>query len=226
MTRVLRLLVFIGCGVTLVLLVVLWVLYTLAQREPDFYADALAANPQEQARDGDDFERQLLRLQNESRTEEDWQVEFTETQVNGWLAADLPVKFPSALPPRVSKPRVGIDVNQLNIAFQFDSRRIKGVVNAEVDVFCTDVPRQLAVQIKRVRSGIIPIPITAIADRITLALRKLGLSVEWTEVDSDPVALIDFPNDLLTLGDKHIQIQSVQLLEETLVLSGKSISIK
>jgi hypothetical protein len=203
-----------------------WIIYASAQKEPDFYHAALELNEQTQIEQADVFEQRLLDLQNEARTKHQWQVVFTETQINGWLASDFPKKFPAALPPNVSDPRVGIDNDGLRMAFRFNSRRIKGIVQAEVDAFCTERPGQLAIQLKSVRSGLVPIPVNSIADRISTALRRLGVQVQWTEIAGDPVALIDLPPDKLRIGNKLVTIEAIELLDEKLVLTGKSVAVE
>jgi hypothetical protein len=125
----------------------------------------------------------------------------------------------------VNDPRVGIEKDLLRMAFRVDSKRIKCIVQAEVDAFCTDVPGQIAFRIKRVRSGLLPIPVKSIADRISAALRRLGADVQWTEIDHDPVALIGFSPDQLRLGNKRITIESIQLTEKKLVVTGKSVDV-
>lgn len=207
------------------LCIAIWVIYASAQREPDFYKVALELEKQTLAEQGIAFERQVLDLQNNARTMRQWQAVFTDDQINGWLASDFPEKFPGALPHSVSDPRVGIDKNALRVAFRFNSGRIKGIVQAEVDAFCTDVPGQIAIRIKKVSSGWVPIPVNSIADRISAALRRLGAQVEWSEIDSDPVALIEIPADKVRIGDKRVTIESIQLLENKLVLIGKSVEV-
>jgi hypothetical protein len=205
--------------------VAIWVIYASAQKEPEFYQVALSLSEQAQAEQGDGFEKQLIELQNNARTQRQWQAVFTEVQINGWLASDFSEKFPNSLPRNVSDPRVGIEQDMLRIAFRFNSTRVKGIVQAEADAFCTEIPGQIAVRIRSVRSGLVPIPMNSIADRVSAALRRLGARVQWTEIDRDPVALIDLPPDKVKFGNKRITIEAIQLLEQQLVLTGTSIDL-
>lgn len=210
---------------TIVLLgVAIWVVYESAQKEPEFYQAALAISREDGMKHGDEFETRLLDLQNAARANETWQAEFTELQINGWLANDFQEKFPNTLPQYVSDPRVGLAADDVQIAFRFDTGRITGIVQAEADVFCTEVPGQSAVRIKKLSSGLAPIPITKVADRITETLRRLKIGVSWTEVEGDPVVLLDLPPDLLKIGDLRIELESVQLLDQKVVLTGRSTS--
>jgi hypothetical protein len=206
--------------------IAVWILYLSAQKEPKFYQQALAISEQTLAAEGDEFEKRVLELQNDARTKIEWQVVFTESQLNGWLAADLSKKFPNALPPQVSDLRVGLSKDDLRIACRVKSGRFKGIVQARADAFCTDVPGQIAIQVKQVGTGLLPIPINSIADRVSESLRRVGLPVEWSEIDSDPVALISLPGDTMKIGDHRIQIESIQMLEKKMVVSGKSFPIE
>jgi hypothetical protein len=204
----------------------IWVLYTSAQKEPEFYQKALSLTEQAQTQLGDDFEKQLIELQNSARTEDRWQAVFEEAQINGWLASDFPEKFANSLPRNFSEPRIGIEQDVFRFAFRFKSTRVNGIIQAEVNAFCTKVPGQIAVRIKGVRSGLVPIPVNSIADRVSAALRQLGAQVEWTEIDRDPVALISLPPDKVKLGNKRVMIEAIQILEKKLVLSGTSVDLE
>ena len=221
-SRLIRSVVRIGLIGIVLLSVAVWVIYSSAQKEPEFYQAALTVDDEVHQQQGDQFEQQILELQNEARTKQDWQIAFTEDQTNGWLAADFLEKFPNALPSGVKDPRVVFGDHEVNVVFRFHSNRFKGIVQAKADIFCTDVPNQIGVQIKRVRCGVVPIPIDSIADRLTRALRRLGMNVAWTEHNSDPVALIDLPPEKIRIGKRKVEIEAVELVKGKLVLSGHS----
>src|SRR5262245_4542537 len=86
------------------------------QQVPQFYEQAIAAPVVQQQQAAEHFEHQALKLQNQIRREEDWRLEITADEVNGWLATVLPEKFPGVLPPDVSEPRVAIAPDRLHIA--------------------------------------------------------------------------------------------------------------
>ncbi len=209
-----------------VVAIAVWAIYVAAQKEPDFYQAALAVKEQDQVEQGSLFEKRVLEFQNDVRTRPQWQAVFTEGQINGWLARDFPEKFPGTLPPSVRDPRIGIHQDELRIAFRFHSNSLKGIVQARVDTFCTEVPGQVAIRIKRVGSGLIPIPVNTIADHVSTALRRLGARVEWTEIDRDPVVLIELPPDTIKIGNKRILLDSIQLLDKELVLTGESFELE
>jgi hypothetical protein len=224
--RLLRFLIRVSLMLLVVVTLLGWLVYRSAQFLPEFYQSALAVDEDLNATQGDVFETKLLDLQNDARSKTKWQATFSEAEVNGWLASDLLEKFPESLPENVLDPRIAISPNRLNLAVRLQSPRLSAVVVAEVDVFVTEVPGQIAIRIEYVRAGWIPIPVTRIADQLAQSLRRSRIRVSWTEMEGVPVALLTLPPDLVKLGNSRVELESIQLLEDTLVLTGVSIEEK
>ena len=100
--RVIYFLVF----VLISLAVGVYFLYRSTQFPPAFYQLSLDVDEEISAVEGDEFEVRILNLQNDARSNEQWQAIFTEAQINGWIASDVPEKFPDLLPDAVLEPRV------------------------------------------------------------------------------------------------------------------------
>ena len=96
---------------------VAWYAYRSTQNIPEFYQSALTTPPDLLDQQGQEFESRIFDLQHESHDRGEWQAVFTEGQVNGWLATDLPEKFPDAIPPQIAHPRIRIMDDELEIAF-------------------------------------------------------------------------------------------------------------
>src|SRR5437762_406956 len=97
----------------------LWCVYQASRRAPVFYQQAIAAPVAAQAEEGERFERAALDLHNQLQHFGRWETCLTQEQVNGWLAIDLPAKFPQALPSGLSEPRIAIDDGVLHIALRY-----------------------------------------------------------------------------------------------------------
>ena len=98
MRRIARRLLITAFAAALLAVLSLWCLYQASQQEPGFYQQALAAPAAAQAEDGDRFERTALDLHNQIQHTGRWEACLTQDEINGWLAIDLPAKFPQALP--------------------------------------------------------------------------------------------------------------------------------
>ena len=212
----------VGLVVLMVVLVVGWLIYKSAQTLPEFYQTALEVSAESNSAQGDLFETKVIDLQNAARTKTAWQAAFTSAEINGWLATDLMEKFPESLPAMIVDPRIAIGPNQLKLAVKYRSSRLSAIIVAAVDVFSTDSPGQIAVRIEYVRAGWLPIPVASIADRVSESLRRSGIRVVWTEMEGTPVALLTLPADFVKLGGSRVELEAIQLLDESLVLTGTS----
>ena len=101
-----RLLIALSCA-AVVLLVGLLVVYRASQQAPAFYEKALTREPAELRDEGQHFERQALALHNQLTSSGAWEVRFTEDEINGWLATELPAKSKIAPPAIVTAASLG-----------------------------------------------------------------------------------------------------------------------
>lgn len=192
-----------------------------ARQVPEFYERALAVEPGQYAEQGDRLEENLLELRNDAREEGRWQAVFTDEQINGWLAADLPEKFPRVLPKQLKDPRVAIEPDVARVAARYESRQLTTVISLAVDVHLTDEPNVLAVRIHQVRAGLLPVPLADWLDRVSLAASKGGIPLRWTEQDGDPVALVTIPLGHAN-ADRILRLEQIELRDGELVLIGRT----
>ena len=196
--------------------------YRATQQVPDFYQHALARQPQEQKAAADQLERQVLELHNEARRPGRWEARFSQEQINGWLAADLPTKFPGALPDGVSDPRVAIDPNHMQLAVRYDQGDVSTVLSMAGDAYLTDRPNEVAVHIDHVRAGAVPVPLSQFLDQIAERFLDAGLPLRWTEQEGDPVALVTLPLDREEFKGKQLQIERLEICDGEIVVSGRT----
>src|SRR5436305_1729532 len=107
----------------------LWCLFQASRRPPAFYQQAIAAPPANLSEEGERFERTALDLHNQLQHFGRWEACLTQEQVNGWLAIDLPTKFPHALPSGVSEPRIAIEDGKLRIALHYQRGGVDTVLS-------------------------------------------------------------------------------------------------
>lgn len=200
-----------------------WLVAREAQKMPESYQAVLEIEPKVAARDGSRLEYNLVRLQNAARKSVPWRVEFTQEQINGWFVSDLPEKFPDSLPDLVQDPRVIIAQNKLTVIFKFVTNQLDGFVTVDSDVFCTEVENEVAVKIKNVKSGIVPLPIAPWVERIESVFNKIGVPVYWTNIENDPVAVFTIPEYMTPQGiNQNAVIDSISLQDGKLVVVGQT----
>lgn len=197
-------------------------LYQASQQVPEFYAQALTIEPAKQAAAGDALEREALELNNQVRQEGQWVARFTAEQINGWLADDMPEKFPRMLPEGVSAPRVAIDEGLAQVACRYDQGGFSTVVVLGIEPYLTEEPNVVAVRIRHVRAGQIPIPLGKFIDEISERAARSGLPLTWSELEGDPVALVTVPEQIEELKNRRLKLETIALLPGELLLSGRT----
>ena len=133
MGKLVRLALLLVLLVTAGVAVLLTAAFRATQQVPAFYQAALAQKPVEQKAAADQLEAQVLKLHKEARKPGRWVARFSQEQINGWLAADLPVKFPGALPDGVSAPRVAIEPGHMQLAVRYDHGDVSTVLSLAGD---------------------------------------------------------------------------------------------
>jgi hypothetical protein len=168
-------------------------LYRASQSVPDFYETALELESVAAGQAGDALERQVVEMANDLEEGDRWELVLTDQQVNGWLATDLTEKFPHLLPPQLQQPRVAFQGKTTFVACQLNSGKVSTVLSLQLDPYLTQRPNEIAVRVRRVRAGMLPVPLTKLLDQISEAAHRSGLSLRWSQVDGDPVALVALP---------------------------------
>ena len=201
--------------------------YYTSQKSPEFYAAAMKQEPAKAKVLGSQLETNVFNIYNSAVIPTAWQGELSEEGINGWLASELPAKFPEMLPENIKDPRISLEDNQLSIACRCSYKDLNGILVGNFDLFCTDKPDQVAVKIKSVKMGIVPFPVTQFADEVTNVLHSSGYESSWTEMDGDPVLLIDVPKDHLIIEDYYlIQVKSFDIKDKKILFTGETAELK
>jgi hypothetical protein len=201
-----------GCGA--------FFFYRAAAHEPEFYRQAMKIEPQHQEEAGDALEQSVLELSNETRQPGHWEATFTDEQINGWLAVDLPEKFASVLPPGVESPRVAIRDGLIHIAARFKDKLVESVVSFSLQVNLTEEPNTVAVTIRKVRAGVLPVPVRQFLDRISDAARRGDIELRWSQDQGDPVAFVTIPSQHESYVHRQIFVETIEVRDGQIYLAG------
>jgi hypothetical protein len=200
----------------------MWGTWRATQQVPEFYERALAAPPAIQRAAGQQFERQALALHNTIRRPGRWEARFSEEHINGWLASDLPQKFPKAMPRGVSDPRVALDEGRGKVAVRYEKGDMKTVVSLDGEAYLTEEPNEVAIRIDAVRAGSLPVPLQQFLETIAKRATNAGFPLRWTEIEGDPVALVKVPLDPSEFRGRRLLIEELRLTDEELVVAGRT----
>ncbi len=207
---VLAVLVLVAIGATM----------TALRYQPTYYAAQLERDPQKLQQANQQALQQAESLVNAAQRDARWSATFTAEQINGWLAVDLPKNHPQLLSHGVVDPRVALAEHQLNFACRYRTQQLDTVLSLELDVRTTQ-DHELAVQIKRLRAGAIPWPLTPLVEGLTQLALQQNVPLRWTTRDGQPVALLR----LRSLGpesDRSYEVDHVQIGPESIILSGQT----
>jgi uncharacterized protein YpmS len=187
-----------------------------------FYVAALELDPQALETGSRELESRATVLYSEARQAGQWRAAFTAEQINGWLALQLAEVYADALPEVISEPRVAIDDDRLTLGFRARRGGVETIVSADASVMLTD-DGEVAIRLHSVQAGALPLPVMQIADDVSKACQRFSLPVRWTQVDGQPVALVDVNR---RLGTKKAQIvfDAVELRDGAIFLAGHTIA--
>jgi hypothetical protein len=194
--------------------------YRAARSVPEFYVEAVKEVPSAAAdRAGDEFTATTVSLASQVRREGSWSAMFTDAQVNGWLITDLPTKHPDLLPPGYEQPRVRFTDHGLQLGVRCTTTPVTTVVWLDVDVQMTGA-QEAALSFRRVRAGLLPLPLKEILDSLTQVAHDLELPLRWTTVDGHPTAIVGLP----TLGSDGLQydLDALKLSNGKLYVAGRT----
>jgi hypothetical protein len=194
-------------------------LYHSLDHVPEFYSQALSVGEAELQKSNREMLRRTAALNNDLKRSGKWQALFTDRQINGWLAVDVPKNHPDLLPPEVNSPRVHITVDGVFAGAQFDGE-VSAVVSVEFAVRLT-ATNILAVRIKKARIGDVPWPLDRAVDEVVTAAASWGFVVEQTHSDGDPLLLVTLPHDLHD-GRRRVLLEHLELRDGEVFVSGRT----
>lgn len=189
---------------------------------PDFYQRASSRLPQDLDQTIRSLQHDVSQLQGDADCLGGWNATFTDSQVNAWLVRQLPEEFPNLLPQGVSDPRIVIDDGVVLAAAKYKNHRIDTVVSFEIRVALTEHANVLAVRIKNLRAGTLPLPLSNFLRAISREAAKSDLEVRWDMDHAGPVALVTVPSEHPEFINSPVVVESVELADGLLLLAGNT----
>lgn len=167
-------------------------LYWSSSQVPEFYQAALREQSQPEVRQqkAKQFVQHSMQLVNDVRNKEPrWSQEFSEEQVNAWLAEELHQKFNKWVPKGITDPRVKFDKNQIDLGFHLTLKKWSGIISLKFKPWLMK-NHQLVLELDQAKAGLLPIPIDdAISDLIREA-RNEGWYIEWGQANGNDVLIV------------------------------------
>jgi hypothetical protein len=206
-------------GMLVLLAVVgLYAVYRASQAVPEFYEQALKADPLKQKAASDKMVKSVATMTSDLHREGRWQAVFSEDEINGWLAVDVAQNHRELLPGQISDPRVAIRPDGMTLGFRYRDKDRNTILWFEADAYLIKT-NQVGLRIRKARAGLLPLPLDDVLQEVTKATSHLDWEVRWQQTDGEPVAQITIP-PLTNKQKKYVQIDTLRLGERQLTLAG------
>jgi hypothetical protein len=197
-----------------------WWAYEAVQDVRPFYREAMAVQPSVLREAGQELNSRAAALVNEVQRDEPWQAHFTEDQLNGWLAFDLPEKHAHLIPHDIADPRVSIEDQQLKLGVRYMGERIKTVLSVDVEPYLAE-PNVVGLRILSANAGTLPVPLGEVTERMTRAAVRFGIPLTWIQESETPTALVTLRVKSRRSG-RSLQLDALEVGPGAIMLRGIS----
>jgi len=188
---------------------------------PRFYRDALdqQTNPRERQRQALHLEQRTMRLVDDIYHADEWSQDFTEAQINSWLAEELPRHRAHWLPIGVSEPRLHFTEDTIHLAFHYSDEYWNAVVSVQLkpDIQSANC---LAVEFTSARAGGIPLPMDDVLAEMSRMLTESGCLHVWTQRNGHQVILVELDQ----AGFQQPVLESLQVRPGSISVSGRRLT--
>lgn len=201
---------------------ILWAAYFAARQVRPFYHEALAIDAASLEAGSRELETRASALYSDTRQVGKWHAQFTDEQINGWLATQLRSRAESdgKLTSNVGEPRIALRPGMLSLGFRTIQGGIDTVISVDAAVSLT-AEGAVAIQLKSVRAGALPLPVMQVADEISAACQQLNLPVRWTHSEGQPIAIIEIANDVAS-RKRMLYLDAIELHDGELYVAGRT----
>lgn len=146
-----------------------------------------------------------------------WGEAFCDTELNAWLATDLPRNHPRLLPGSLSGPRVRFRPHHVELCVRMGSGLLSAVVWCDLEVTLRGV-NQLGIVIERSAVGAIPLPSAPLLAELGRRLAALGCVTELRPRDGRMVLVVYIPASLSS--GPHWRLESLRIDAGEAVVAG------
>lgn len=153
-----------------------------------------------------------------------WEAAFTQDELNGWLAVDLPRNHPQALPGRIREPRVRLQPRRVEIAARLAVAGLRPVVTVGLGVRLRE-PNQLAVTVEEASLGVIPLPRGPVLAEIRRRFDRLGMVTSVQRLDDQSVLVVYIPSTHESGGMSH-WLESLSIADGGVAVSGRTLAAR
>lgn len=196
--------------------------YQATQQAPEFYTAVVAkpSTPTNAPPIKEVAEQQIEKVETAAKVKANWRFEFTQDQINEFLAKDLPELSPNVLPPNLKDPRIKIEDGKAMLGCQYDSERFKAVLWLETEAKVSEDGKAIRLIPKSAGAGMLPMPLSRLFERLKGLNGNTGnVSISLTEEMPQEIVLQLRPG-ALPPEEAQYHIDLIRLEKEKLSLEG------
>jgi len=201
-----------------------FIYWTLSYVPPKYtkLVEAEVAAPEKLAENSDRMVRRSTELVNKLNLKGRWQTTFSQDEINGWLAVDLPQKHANEMPEDFSKPRVLIEPSGITLFAVYEKFPIDVVATVTIKPELLQ-PNILRITLTDVKAGSYSFPLEMIKEQIedeVARAKNTDLKVTWQHVDGCPAAMITWNGRVDNENGRQRTIDQLALRDGQVYFAG------
>lgn len=154
-----------------------------------------------------------------NQPEHGWYARFTDLQVNSYLEEDCEGENVLKLPEGLDAPRVAFEADRVRVGFRYGSGWLRSVVALDLRVWLAPrEPNVIAVEVRGLRRGALPLSTHPLLERVTEVARQRGFEVTWFRHEGFPVALVRLHSDQ---PRPNAHLQRLDLRPAAILIGGR-----
>ena len=216
---------FLGCILSVLLFLVLLVgglglwFWHAAKQVPDFYKELEVSQEsrQDAEKDSQAMEQNVQRLRHTMKLGRIWLLEFSQDELNHWLAIAIGEKRPGMIPHQLKNPRCKILPDRIQAGVTVDSPEYKGVVSLECVPLISE-PNVVEVELLNVSAGSMPGKL--FQKIIRRGAESASLPVEVLDRDGKMVLRMPLRKGDLAFEKHIIQVNTLTFKDAKIMITG------
>lgn len=149
-----------------------------------------------------------------------WEGAFTERQLNGWLALDLPRNHPDSIPPGVEGLRVQLLPGEVRAGCRLGQDPLAATAWVAASLQLIE-PNHLSITLSDARLGSLPVPRGPVLRELGRRLGRLGLVTEIRRMEDQIVLEVYIPSTHEAGGTSH-WLESLRFDAGTVAVAGET----
>ncbi|MDO4570409.1 MAG: hypothetical protein Q4D38_08500 [Planctomycetia bacterium] len=191
--------------------------------QPSFYKElaVVETNREKVILDSDKMCEKVRKLRHAAARKTRWEIEFSQDELNHWLAIEISEKKAGLLPRRLKNPRGQIVDGLIQAGVFIDFPEFQGVVSLDI-VPRVIRPNVIQIELRRVRCGVLPVPLRLIAGEIEAKAKEYAIPLQIEATSGALLLTTELMDGDLVYEGKNIVIEEIEISGKNIRLLGKS----